>query len=542
MSRISPAPAVPGKRSRFSSTTAVRILGIEVGGLDRTDAGFSEHEAARNFERLFTHFEEGIFVHRRGVMLRANPALLTMLDYELEAFMRLRVRELFHPDDLPEIRKRQQQLAESSSGLTEHATARMLRGDGEYLEAECMGMAVEHGGAEANLVFVRDTTARREMERAVLLSERLASVGMLAAGIAHELNNPLAYVLGNLNVLIEQLRDLAGTSPPQRLRDILDAATEAEHGARRTSRIVRDLKSFSRVDAEDRIPLDLRAVADVAVNMTSNDLRRKARLRKQYGDVPLVVADESRLSQVVVNLLLNACQAIPSGHVEDHTVTVVVSTADDGAALLEVRDTGPGIASDVIDQIFEPFFTTKPPSEGTGLGLAVSLGIVASHGGALTVESSPGRGTTFRMTLPATQLDEQAAPCQPARPAASARVLVVDDEALVGKAVARMLRGHDVHVEQDAARALARIHSGELFDVILCDLTMPTLSGADFFAGVRESAPELEQRVVFMTGDVYEASSRRFLDGIPNQCLEKPFDIRLLRAVVRSLTPTNRSD
>lgn len=500
--------------------------------------GFSHDESAANFVAVMRNLEDGVLVHREGRILEANPALLRLLGHSAEALRELHVmRDLFHPEDVSRIRDRQRQFERARrSGITEHAIARMRTADGGYLETECMGMSVVHGGQPANLVFVRDTRARREMERMVLLSERLASVGMLAAGIAHELNNPLAYVLGNLNVVIEELQDLIGSSPPERMRDLLDAAREAQQGAERARRIVRGLKSFSRVDAEERTPLDLRAVIDTAINMTANDLRHKARVVRDLRAAPLVEADESRMLQVVVNLLVNASQALPAGRAETNTVTISLRESE-GFACLEVRDTGPGISEEHTASIFDPFFTTKESSEGTGLGLAICQGIVVSHGGTIEHETPPEGGALFRVRLPSTSRPSP----KPPRPGPklkpdSARILVIDDEEFIGRAVMRMLRGHDVVVESLGERALARIEAGERFDVILCDLMMPRMTGMELYDRVGDLAAELQERFVFMTGNVLEASARDFLERLPNQSLEKPFDMRLLRQIVRSLT------
>ncbi len=499
--------------------------------------GFSHEEAAANFLALVANLEDGVLVHHKGVIAEVNPALLRLLGYSRDELVGKHVmRELFHPDDVPKIRDRQRQFEEARrTGITQHAIARMRHADGSYRETECMGMSIHRAGQPANLVFVRDTRGRREMERMVLLSERMASV-MLAAGIAHELNNPLAYVLGNLNVAIEELHDTIGSSPPERMRDLLDAIREAQQGAERARRIVRGLKSFSRVETdEELVPLDLRAVVEMAINMTTNDLRHKAKLVRRYQDTPLVEADESRVLQVVVNLLVNACQALPAGRANDNTITLTLKFAD-GFAQLDVEDTGTGVPVENRERIFDPFFTTKPPNEGTGLGLAICQGIVVGYGGQLTYEDGSQGGALFRLRLPSTNRPSPAPQPAPRLETDPSRILVVDDEEFIGRAVKRMLRGHDVVVEQHATRALERIVQGERFDVILCDVMMPQVTGIEFYEQVCDIAPELCPRFVFMTGHVFQSRAREFLERIPNQSLDKPFDMRLLRQIVRSLT------
>jgi signal transduction histidine kinase len=227
-----------------------------------------------------------------------------------------------------------------------------------------------------------------------MLADRMASVGTLAAGVAHEINNPLAFILANLEFAIGELGD-AGASA-----EVSPALTEARAGPLRVREIVRDLRAFSRAEPGGSEVVDPRSVLQSAIGLAQNEIRHRARLDVDAGEIPLVVASERRLGQVLVNLLINAAQAIPEGRAAENVVCATTGTAPDGRARIEISDTGSGIAPELLGQIFDPFFTTKPVGVGTGLGLSICHGIVAALGGEIQVESAAGKGSTFRVLLP----------------------------------------------------------------------------------------------------------------------------------------------
>ena len=256
--------------------------------------------------------------------------------------------------------------------------------------------------ADGSLVWnglITDVTERRRLEEQLSIAERMSSMGTLAAGVAHEINNPLAYVSGNLSYALSALTRLReGSSSPAEWDDFTEALQEALEGAHRVRDTVGDLKAFSRVDAPRRGPVEIRRVADLAIRMCRNELRHRARLVQELGDCPIVVGDESRLAEVLVNLLVNAAQAMPEGD-HDRNEVRIVTRLDDGHVLIEVHDNGPGIAPESLARVFEPFFTTKPVGIGTGLGLPICRRIVEDHGGTLTLQSTLGIGTVARVSL-----------------------------------------------------------------------------------------------------------------------------------------------
>jgi PAS domain S-box-containing protein len=398
-------------------------------------------------------------------------------------------------------------------------------------------LVVDETGTPARLVgTVQDVTEKRQAEARIMQADRLVSVGTMALGVAHEINSPLASVTANLDMIAEGIRALPGAGAGA-LRELEEMTLEAREGAERVRKIVRGLKSFSRGDEDRPLALDLERVIELAINMAFNEIRHRARLVKDYGKVPAVVADEGRLGQVFLNLLANAAQSFPEGPVERNEIRVVTRTLPDGRALAEVRDTGPGIPPEVIGRIFDPFFTTKAIGAGTGLGLSICHGIVAGLGGELTVESDTS-GSVFRVVLPAAAYD---APVEVARPLSMkpepvvrrARVLIVDDDAVLARTLCRVLHGQEVAVAANGREALDLLMSGRSFDVILCDLMMPVMTGMELHAKIVEQLPHLVESMIFITGGAFTPSTRAFLDQVSNECLEKPFDARNLRAIVQ---------
>ncbi len=384
--------------------------------------------------------------------------------------------------------------------------------------------------------YTRDITQQREAER----SARLAVVGTLAAGAAHEINNPLAYVLGNVEWAVEQLRALRDEVAPARralLDEALEVLVEAHGGAERIRDIVAGLRTFSRKDETPRAPTDVGQAMRAALQLTLAQRRARAETVTQVAPTPPVLANEHQLERVFINLLINAAQAIPEGAPTPGRITVAVGPGDDGTVVATVEDTGVGIGDEVRTHLFEPFFTTKPIGQGTGLGLSICHGIITAFGGRMEVTSVPGRGSTFRVVLPA--LPEAPRPSAPVGSAprralpVGRRVLVVDDDAPVATVIARTLEGGpEVVVLNDSRAALARLAAGEPFDLVICDLMLPGMSGQAFQEGLAAVRPELARSMIFVTGGAFTDSAEGFLRSTQNAHLVKPFEPEALRQLV----------
>ena len=306
--------------------------------------------------------------------------------------------ERVHPEDREAMRLLDERaLRERGSFESEH---RIVRPDGQVRSVQAAArVLVDAAGNALQIVgTARDVSEMRQMQAKLVLTERMASLGTLAGGIAHEINNPLAYVLSNIGFVHRELVALTADAPSERLTEVRQAVEEAMQGAERVRRIVQDLHAFAR-PSESGGPTDLHRVLDLAANIASSQIRFRARLVKDYGPIPLVDGCESRLGQVALNLLVNAAQAIQDGRPQDNEIRLVTLAEGPGHVVLEVRDTGSGIPPEFRSRVFEPFFTTKPVGTGTGLGLWICHRIVTSLGGEITLESQTGKGTTFRVVL-----------------------------------------------------------------------------------------------------------------------------------------------
>ncbi|MCE9668818.1 ATP-binding protein [Myxococcus stipitatus] len=398
----------------------------------------------------------------------------------------------------------------------------------------------EHSGRLEAEALVRERTQELVDARERLVqSEKLAMAGQLAEGVGHEINNPLSYVSGNLQFALEQLEQLdGGGMKGTPLGEALEALREAREGAERIRVIVRDLQTFARADEPRLSPVDVHAALEFGLSMAMPHLRYRAEVVRRYATVPTVMAHEARLGQVFLHLLVNAALAIPEGDFTHHRVTLT-TRADGPWVVVEVEDTGHGMTPEVQARAFEPFFTTRPIGSGSGLGLSTSLGMVRSMRGELTVTSTPGAGSTFRVRLPVAA----AASIQDASRASHEvpvrkRVLVVDDEPQLASLLHRLLgRHHEVVVVHSGREALELLVRDDDFDRVFCDLMMADVTGMDLHAALMARRPHLLSRFVFMTGGAFTERARSFLQSVPLPRIEKPFDPGTLRALVEGAPP-----
>jgi len=380
------------------------------------------------------------------------------------------------------------------------------------------------------LLVGRDVTSEREMRVRLMESDRLAAVGELVAGVAHEVNNPLSSISAFAQIM---LRD-GGLTPAQ--RDSLDVIKSE---TMRASQVVKDLLAFARRSDPLREPLDLNTVVERtlrlrAYQLTANRIELEESLS---ADLPAVIGDARQLQQVCLNLVTNAIQAMAT---VGHGKLVVTTRAENGSAVLEMRDTGPGIPEAAMAHIFEPFFTTKGEGEGTGLGLSVSYGIISTHGGKIEVANTSPSGTTFRVSLPAAQEAADGAEHRDSgslmlrSPLTGIRLLFIDDEPVLrtGLEAFGRMRGFTVLTAANGVEGLEVLERSSV-DAIVCDLRMPGMDGPAFHARLRGKRPGLAARTVFVTGDVVMTNGR--LSTIKQPILTKPFAFEQLEATLVAL-------
>ncbi|HLL05252.1 MAG TPA: two-component regulator propeller domain-containing protein [Myxococcaceae bacterium] len=413
-----------------------------------------------------------------------------------------------------------------------------LRRRERELQARVNERTAELATVNADLqVRVRELQTTRER---LVHAEKMAAVGTLAAGVGHEINNPLSFIISNLHYATMEVQGAAHSEQSQRWREVGQALEDALHGADRVRRIVQDLKTFSRVKPEQLQRVDLHTVLDLTLAIAEAQTRHRARVVKDYGNPPDVLGDETRLGQVFLNLLVNAAQAIAEGHVDQNEIRVVTRTDARGNAVVEVSDTGTGIRPEVLPRIFEPFFTTKAIGEGTGLGLSICHSYVEAMGGDIHVRSELGRGTTFQVVLPPAAEDSVAPGAAQAgvasAPAPRSKLLIIDDEPMLTAALSRMLAAdHEVVAFTSARVALEQLRSGERYSLILCDLMMPDMTGMELHETLARELPGQAECMVFITGGAFTEAARRFLETTSRPCLDKPFEPERLRARVREL-------
>jgi PAS domain S-box-containing protein len=398
---------------------------------------------------------------------------------------------------------------------------------------------VEIAGTAFLQATVRDVSELKRLQAQLAQTDRLATMGTLAAGVAHEINNPLTYILYNLESLAEELPLLAQGSEPGKFDDTLGQLNEALDGVRRISNIARSLGTLSRIEHADATPVDVNECVERAITTAFSEIRFRARLVRELGRVPAVLASEGKLAQIFLNLLINAAHSIDEGNMERNEIRVRTSI-DHGQVLVEIGDTGRGIAPADSDRVYESFFTTKEAGSGSGLGLTICKGIVAEFGGEIGFTSEIGVGTQFSVRLPAVPAgwvtESVAAPAAPVPDALRGHILIVDDEPSVLAAMARILgRQHAVVTASSATEAQELIQNGGQFDAVFCDLMMPERSGMEFHAWLVERQPALAERLVFVTGGAFTPGSAEYLAGTRNRRLEKPFNVKAMQSAANEL-------
>jgi PAS domain S-box-containing protein len=506
-----------------------------------------EHEVVAALRRSEARFRflveqapDGVVILKRGLIVFINPRAVQLLGLGGADEALGRPIAAFQPPE--------------DAALAGQRIAAMLRDGVEFPPSEygvlgepnrvveIKSIACEWDGERAVLAFARDVTERNAIQRRLVESDRLAALGTLAAGVAHEINNPLTYAQLNARHAARLLQ--TAQLPDDTLAQLRGYLADIDHGIARIASITQSLRSFVKHDAEAPGPVDIDLVITRALRMVDNDLRHAARLVRDVAPTPPVLGNAARLEQVFVNVLINAIKALPPDPVRPHEIHVAAQHLGDRVTVT-IRDTGCGIPAALRGRIFEPFFTTRDVGHGMGLGLSVSKTIVENLGGEVEVDSLEDAGTTVRVHLPAHRAGAPAvataAAVPDAAPPAAAhapprrRVLVIDDEALICHAIEQELADdHDVAVATTGHDALALV-AARTFDLILCDVMMPGMDGHELYRRIAAQHPGLERRFVFMTGAL-TPSIAKTLAGLPNQWLAKPFEFDDVLALIAAST------
>lgn len=513
----------------FAQTTAVQI-----GQAIRISRLFTRATAAEaRYRSVFEHAAEGIFRSTpAGRFLLVNPAMARIFGYASPTEMIVTVsdigRQLYVE---PEVRAELLRLLEAR-GAVSNFECRMSRKDGAVIWALVSAHVVrdERGGVLYHDGVLTDTTERKRMEETLRQTEKLATMGELLAGVAHELNNPLTVVRGRAALLQQKLQ--GGPLGPQ--------VEKLAQAAERCARIVRNFLALARQHPPEREHVSLNQVVREAVELLAYPLRvdNVEVMLELADDLPTLWADPHQLHQVIVNLVTNAHHAMGDTPPPRRLIFISRYESEQGRALLRVADTGPGIPPELQGRIFEPFFTTKPLGQGTGLGLSICRGIIEGHGGSVRMESQPGRGAIFVIELPVqappTGVPEGRA-AETTAPIPGKLILVVDDEPEVAAVLADMLSadGHQVETAENGAVALDKLR-GRAYDLILCDCRMPELDGPGLHQELQRRDPRLCRRFVFLTGDALSPGITELLEQTGAATLSKPFAFDEVRRVVRS--------
>ncbi len=500
-------------------------------------------ESGESFARLFESVHEGVYIglltRTSARTLSANPHLKLMFGYGSET-----PRDDVRPFDAerfvdPQAREGFLDRLERDGSVTDYLL-RLRRADRTPMWIEVTAHAERSDGDIRIEALVRDVSERKRLEdqardlyHQLLQAEKLAALGQTISGVAHELNNPLATILTWAERLAQRPVD------EQTRRGLETILSESE----RAAKIVRNLLMFARKRHTTRAMVDLNQVVRETLALRSYEQRLNniVVLDALPSGLPQVFADPHQVQQVLLNLIINAEQAMVGAHGRGTLIVRTWHDVDREAVILEVNDDGPGVPEDVQPRIFDPFFTTKEVGKGTGLGLTVAYAIVQEHSGRLTVKSERGRGASFFVELPA-----GVGPLKPLLPRThdgtaenvgeGAAVLVVEDEAALGAAVAEALgdAGFTVDRAGDGVEALDRVRTRP-YDLIVCDLKMPRLDGTAFYRELETSNPALARRILFVTGDVAGTDAERFLEETGCQWLAKPFRLKDLLRVAREM-------
>ena len=524
-------PAAKGEKEVFKlyserlvNKLEKKMLDLETEIARRKQAEEKLRQSEKKYRTLFETSADGILIADMETrqFQYANPAMCRMLGYTEEELRTMDMANIHPKDDLQRVVAEFEAQARGNKTLAPDIPC--LRKDGTIVYADINTVNIIVDGRKCNAGFFRDITERKQAEQQALVNAKLASVGELVSGVAHEINNPLTGIIGYAQLLTER-QDV-----PSYVKEDLQKIYEE---SKRTVRIVQNLLRFARQYKSEKNLVDINELLErtlelEAYQLMTGNIQLSTKLAT---DIPLILADYNQLQQVILNIVTNAHQSIDTIK-RKGKITVTTETIEDYVRIY-IADNGPGIPMDDITRIFDPFFTTKPAGSGSGLGLSICHGIITEHGGKIYAESIPGQGTTFIIELPVAT-GEQAVIREGkaaekrgrhSRRKMTAKILIVEDEPAIRAVLTRNLsaKGYQVQAVPDGKAALDKL-AKNVYKLLLVDLKMTGMGGREFYEAVQKKHPNSAKRVVFITGDVMTADTHDFLASTGRPYLIKPFD------------------
>jgi PAS domain S-box-containing protein len=505
---------------------------------ERKNAEAALQASEERYRLLVENANEAIIVAQDGMLKFANQNTIDLSGYSREELASMPFVDIIHPDDRDMVVERYLRRLKGES-LPSTYPFRVIDKKGNIKWAEISAVSIIWEGKPATLNFLTDITERKKAEQQVLVNAKLASVGELVAGVAHEVNNPLTGVIGYAQLLAER-QDV-----PQSVKEDLQKIYEE---SQRTVKIVKNLLGFARQYKPEKNLVDINELIERTLELEAYKMRTgNVGLSTKLGtDIPLILADYNQIQQVLLNIMSNAQQAMAETK-RKGKITVTTDVVEDYVRI-SVADNGPGISPENITIIFDPFFTTKPAGSGSGLGLSVCHGIIAEHGGNIYAESTPGKGTTFTIELPiATGEQVVIKEKEPAgrkrrqpRRKMTGNILIAEDEPSIRAVLTRNLSasGYQVQAVSDGKTALGKL-AKNAYDVIFTDLKMPGMSGRELYEAMKKKHPNSAKRVVFITGDVMTPDTHDFLVSTRRSYLIKPFDSKDITGVIEKVLAGN---
>lgn len=490
------------------------------------------------FKSLIENSPDGVLIVEQSVIVYVNARMLHYLKYNSgDELLGQSIFEKVVPSEKDECAKDQMKELNAKGilvgPLAEFET--LTRIPGERFSCETTAVPIHFNGAKCTAITFRDLSDRKKLQAHMMATDRMTALGQLAAGVGHEINNPLCYVMMNVEILIEQMKE-------NNLKTYDKRVSTIQKGLERIKTVVGDLKTVSRGTTDETLThVEINSVLESVLSMMQNEIKHRAVLKYSPTITEPIWIDETRLAQVLLNIVVNAAHSIPVGHVDTNVIEVRTYMDEFDHVVAEIKDSGCGMSEDIQKRIFEPFYTTKPMGSGTGLGLAICQSIVNQFQGRITVKSTVGVGTTFCVSFPGATQEIPANVVMATVPVVAeslGQVMLIDDDEEILEVLQEMVSiKHDWLGFTNARAALEVLKDNQMFDCIICDLMMPKMSGLQFYKAVAELAPHYVNRIIFLTGGSFTAETDTFLKSPGIVFCEKPIDSRaLLRAIQACVT------